>query len=95
MTNEEALIEAKQHLQNVKCEKEFFGTTLIKDTIKWLKKVIEALEKVEQLEKENKELRSALRIFCFDTSCGKCPFKDDSWNCKLFKFLTDEEGVNE
>ena len=56
---------------------------------------LQALEKVVQLEEENKKMRSALRKFCFNTLCSQCPFIDDLWVCTLSKLVADESGEEE
>lgn len=45
----------------------------------------------EALKKENEELKNVISEFCFHTLCSQCPFKDDSFFCKLSKLFTNEE----
>lgn len=88
MTYEEALTEAKRRLNFVSNEKEFYGTNLVSETTEWLKTVIEALEKVEQLEKENAKMKSILNKFCAEFLCRECLFLDkENSQCTIYEFL--------
>ena len=69
------------------------GFCLSVQTDKCRKHIEEALEKVAQLEKENKEMKRALNLFCSEFMCRECLFLDkENKQCTISKLFFDEKG---